>query len=186
MAITGIDGAGKGYLAERLRAMLERAGLGVAVINIDGWLNLPSVRFSNADAARNFYEHAIRFEELFEDLVLPLRAHRCADVEMNFTAETAQAYERRAWRFSDIDVILLEGIYLLKREFQQRYDFSMWVDCTFETALGRAIARGQEGLPPDQVTRAYRTIYFPAQRIHFETDRPMEAASIVFPNDPRL
>lgn len=34
--------------------------------------------------------------------------------------------------------------------------------------------------------RAYETIYFPAQRVHFERDRPRDAADVVVVNDPRL
>jgi uridine kinase len=115
--------------------------------------------------AWNFYERAIRFDELFEPLVLPLKANRHANVEADFTEETTSVYRRQRYSFDDIDVILLE-IYLLKRQFQHLYDLSIWIDCTFETALERAIKRGQEGLPPDDVIQAYRTIYFPAQHIH--------------------
>ena len=64
--------------------------------------------------------------------------------------ETATAYKRHTYHFQDVDVILLEGIFLLKREFQQSYDLSVWIDCTFETALERALQRAQEGLPPAQ------------------------------------
>ena len=53
-------------------------------------------------------------------------------------------------------------------------------------ALERALRRGQEGLPPEQVVRAYETIYFPAQRIHFERDEPRSGADLVLGNDPRL
>ena len=61
-----------------------------------------------------------------------------------------------------------------------------WLDCTFATALERALRRGQEGLPPDETIRAYETIYFPAQRIHFARDEPRAGADLVVPNDHRL
>jgi len=186
VAVTGIDGSGKTYLASRFAEILQQADLRVALINIDGWLNLPLVRFSGQNAALNFYEHAIRFDELFRTLVLPLKAGRHAEVEADFVEETATAYRRRTYTFEDIDLILLEGIYLLKRQFQQLYDLSVWIDCTFDTALERAIERGQEHLPSEEVIRAYQTIYFPAQRIHFERDDPRRAASLIFPNDPRI
>ena len=62
----------------------------------------------------------------------------------------------------------------------------MWIDCTFETALERALARAQEGLTPEETIRAYRSIYFPAPEIHFEQDDPKRKATIVLNNDPRL
>ena len=56
----------------------------------------------------------------------------------------------------------------------------------FETALERALQRGQEGLPPEETIRAYQTTYFPAQEIHFRVDEPQAAADVVWVNDPRL
>jgi len=85
-----------------------------------------------------------------------------------------------------VDVLLLEGIYLLRPDFRPRYDLAIWIDCTFETAIERAIARGQEGLPPGETVRAFRTIYLPAQEIHFARDDPRAAADLVVVNDPRL
>jgi hypothetical protein len=45
VGMSGVDGAGKGYLAGRLHARLAQAGLRVAMLNVDGWLNLPALRF---------------------------------------------------------------------------------------------------------------------------------------------
>ena len=63
---------------------------------------------------------------------------------------------------------------------------SLWIECTFATALERAVSRSQEGLPPEDTMRAYRTIYFPAQEIHLERDHPRAAATAVINNDSRL
>lgn len=139
-----------------------------------------------SESCSEFLRTGDSVDELFEPLVLPLKANRHTNIELDFTEKTAQAYRRQVYSFDDIDVILLEGIYLLKRRFQHMYDLSIWIDCTFETALERAMKRSQERLPPDEVTRAYKTIYFPAQEIHFEVDHPQQAASIVFRNDPRI
>jgi uridine kinase len=105
---------------------------------------------------------------------------------MYYAEETATQFRKHVYEFEEIDVILLEGIYLLKRSFQSYYDLSLWIDCSFETALERAIARTQEGLPVAETIEAYRTIYFPAQKIHFEQDDPTHAATAIIPNDARL
>jgi uridine kinase len=184
--VTGIDGSGKGYVTARLANRLRGQGLNVAAIGIDGWLNLPAVRFDPANPAEQFYLHALRFDALFAQLVLPLRDRRTLRLEADYAEETATAYCKHVYDFADADVILLEGIFLLKREYRGHFDLSVWLDCTFETALERALSRRQEGLPPAETVRAYETIYFPAQRIHLERDNPRAAASRVIPNDPRL
>jgi uridine kinase len=185
-AVSGIDGCGKGYVTGRLVAELQKRGAHAVGINVDGWLNLPSKRFNADRPAEHFYQHAIRFEEMFEQLIVPLKRHRSIRVETDFAEETAETYRRHTFEFKDVDVIVLEGIYLLKRAFLHYYDWTMWVECSFETALERALQRGQEGLPPEETIRAYQTRYFPAQEIHFRVDEPQATASLVWVNDPRL
>jgi uridine kinase len=186
VALSGIDGAGKGYLGARLAERLRAEGCNAALLGVDGWLNLPSRRFSADDPAGHFYRHAIRSDEMFARLVLPLRDRRSIRLEADFTDETATTYRSHVYEHHDVDVILLEGIYLLRRDLRAHYDLSIWIECTFETALERALARAQEGMSPRETIRAYETIYFPAQRIHFERDEPCAAASLVIVNDPRL
>ncbi len=186
VAVSGIDGSGKGYVTAQIVKVLQVKGMRAAGINIDGWLNLPHKRFSTSNPAEHFYLHAIRFDEMFAQLVLPLRDRRSLRVEADFSDETAAEYRRHVYEFEDIAVIVLEGIYLLKRTFRAHYDLSLWIECSFDTALERAITRAQEGLPPEETVRAYRTIYFPAQEIHFQRDNPRGAATLIVNNDTRL
>ena len=79
VAVSGIDGSGKGYVTGKIVETLRAKGLRVAEINIDGWLNLPHVRFSKENPAEHFYRHAIRFDALFAQLVVPLRQRRSRD-----------------------------------------------------------------------------------------------------------
>ena len=186
VAITGIDASGKGYCAARVDALLAERGLRTALLNVDGWLELPHRRFSAVDPARHFYACALRFDAMFATLVLPLRDTRSIRVDVEHADETASAYRARRYEYDDLDVIVLEGIFLLKRQLVGFYDLSVWIDCTFETALERAIARAQEGLSATETADAYRRVYFPAQRLHLELDEPRAAACVVVRNDPRL
>jgi uridine kinase len=183
VGISGIDGSGKGWIARRLARMLEDTGLGVALLGVDLWLNLPPVRFSADRPGKHFYQHALRLEELLARAVLPLREWGRLDLVFDAVEETATAYRPERWSFGEVDVIVLEGIFLFKRGLRAHYDLAVWLDCSFETALERALARGQEGLPPGETVRAYETIYFPAQRVHFEADDPRNGADRVLNND---
>jgi uridine kinase len=186
VAISGIDASGKGWFTALLADALRAVGLRVAVVGIDGWLHLPEARFDSRDPAGHFYRHAFRFDEMFERLVRPLRDARSIRLEADYAEETATSYRRHLYAFDDVDVVLLEGIYLLQPRFLPEFDLSIWIDCSFETAIERAVSRGQEGLPPAETVRAFRTIYLPAQEIHFARDHPRAAADLVVVNDPRL
>lgn len=186
VAISGIDGSGKGYVSQQLRARLTQCSISTALINIDGWLNLPDRRFNPSDPAKHFYKNAIRFGDLFTQLILPLRDQRSIMLAADFAEETATSYRKHIYKFENVDVILLEGIFLFKQEFKEIYDMTVWIDCTFWTALSRALQRKQEGLPPAETVRAYETIYFAAQHIHLERDKPRDVADVIITNDPFL
>jgi uridine kinase len=185
VAISGIDGSGKGFLTEQLATRLaEQKPIRVATINIDGWLHLPQRRFSTIKPAEHFYEQGFRFAEMFVQIVLPLRNRRTLRLSAELAdATNSDSYRSHDYEFEDIDLILLEGIFLLKRSLRGYYDFTVWVNCSFETAFERALHRGQEGLPPEQLRQDYDTIYFAAQRIHFDRDQPQIAADATLDND---
>ena len=186
IGITGIDGCGKGYLSGRVVARLQQRDLKAVAIGVDGWLNLPDKRFNRNNPAEHFYDHAIRFEEMFQKLILPLKQNRRHCITADFAEETSTDYRKHTYEFKEVEIIILEGIYLLKSAYRRHFDLTCWVECTFETALERALLRRQEGLTPAETIAAYETIYFPAQRIHFMRDNPKAAADVILKNDSRL
>lgn len=186
IGVTGIDASGKGYLTQKIITRLREQDVKAIHINVDGWLNLPHRRFNPDNPAQHFYVHAIRFDEMFQQLILPLKENRRICLVADFAEETATEYRKHTYQFQDVDVIVLEGIFLLKPAFRRHFDLSIWVDCTFETALERALQRAQEGLPAAETIRAYQTIYFPAQKIHMARHNPRGAADLIIHNDPRI
>ena len=183
VGLSGIDGSGKGYLARQFQAHLALHAVTSAILNVDGWLNLPEKRFDRSAPAENFYQNAIRFDEFFTQLVLPLRDKRSVHLVADFVEETASHYRRQAYDFNEVPVVLVEGIFLFKPQYREYFDLRIWIDCSFPTALARAISRAQEGLSPANTIAAYETIYFPAQRIHLAQDKPREFADLIFDND---
>src|SRR5436190_15342469 len=182
VGISGIDASGKCFITEKIAQRLQEAGWRVATINADDWLNLPEVCLSQHKPAEHFYEHAMRFDEMFDQLIVPLKENRA----VSFVADCADAKGNRRkhrYEFRKIDIVLLEGIFLFKPAYRPHFDLTAWVDCSFATALERAITRCQEGLPPAETIRAFTTIYFPAQRIHFARDNPQGAADFIIRND---
>lgn len=187
VGLSGIDGSGKGYVAARLLERFREQPVRVALLTVDDWLSLPAQRFSRTDPAGHFYKHGLRLEEMFTRLILPLKetGSVCLDADVA-DATNAATFRKKCFNLANIDIILLEGIFLFKNAFRPQFDVTVWVDCSFETALQRALTRGQEGLPPEETIRDYQTIYFPAQRLHEERDKPKWSADVVLVNDSRL
>jgi uridine kinase len=182
VAVSGIDGSGKGYISNKLVAELNLQGVQAISINIDPWLALPEQRFNPENPGEHFYHHAFVFEDLFQQLVLPLQKHRSLYLKAMLTGQFGTPFTQ-IYDFQDVDLIVLEGIFLLKRSLLQHYDFKVWIECSFETALERALQRNQEDLPPEEIICDYHTIYFPAEKFHFAVDEPKSTADCIYIND---
>ncbi|MGK7933203.1 MAG: uridine kinase [Microcystaceae cyanobacterium] len=183
VAISGIDGSGKGLVADKLFHSLQNKGYKIALIGLDVWHNSQDIRFSPTNPAQHFYDNAFRWEQLFNSLLIPLKNKKSIQLNAELLDMKSDNLYPYTYDFKDIDIILFEGIFILKEPFIKEYDFKIWVDCSFETALQRALLRGQEGLPEEQVIHDYQTIYFAAQRIHFQKDNPQEVASLIIDNN---
>jgi uridine kinase len=186
VAISGIDASGKGYMAARLADSLNNTGLSTITIGIDPWLGNPQLWYGKNNAGELFYRYGIRLADLFRTLILPLKQHRSITLPAILRRQVDSAEYTHVYEYHDVDVIIVEGIFLLKRAWRCHYDCSLWVECSLETSLERALQRNQEGLRPELIVRDYHNIYFPAQRIHFAVDHPRGSAGCVVLNDPRL
>jgi uridine kinase len=183
VGVSGIDGSGKTFLAAKLARAVEARGLRVAAIGIDPWQNPQPIRFGGPDAGKHFYEHAIRFDALFAELVDPLVANRSLRLLTRGIRTDRDVWDELVYDFKDVDVVLLEGILLFRRALTGRFDLRVWIDCSFATAVRRALARNVEGLSAERLIEDYEHIYHAAQRYHFAADAPRAAADLVLLND---
>jgi uridine kinase len=183
VAISGIDASGKGYLGKLLQDQLENKKYNVANINIDPWQNPLPVRLQEENAAENVYENIFRWNDFFDQLIFPLQKNKNIYLETLGIWSDADIYYPLIYDFKETDILLLEGIFLFKKKYLSFYDYKIWIDCSFETGLQRAIRRNAENLSEEGIIHDYHTYYYPAQRLHFEKDNPKENADIIFLND---
>jgi uridine kinase len=120
---------------------------------------------------------------LFEQLVDPLVANRSIRLATRGIRTDRDAWYDIDYDYADIDVVLLEGIFLFKRALVSRYDLRIWIECSFETALQRALGRNVEDLPADRLVQDYAGVYHASQRHHFMVDDPAAVADLIYVND---
>ena len=111
VGISGIDASGKGFITAKLAERLGTSGWNVAAINADEWLNLPEVCINRDNYAEHFYKHAMRFDEMFQRLIIPLKQNRGISLTAECADAKATAYHNARYEFRKIDIVLLEGIF---------------------------------------------------------------------------
>lgn len=186
VGISGIDASGKGYITGFLQKELEKRNYKVANINVDPWQNPIPIRLQEEDPAENFYKNVFRWDNFFSQLIVPLRTNRHIYLQTTLIRTDGDFYYSFIYDFNDIDILLIEGIFLFKQELLNYYDWKIWIDCSFETGIYRAIERNSEKLSREQLIHDYDTYYYPAQIYHFQRDDPKDVSNIIYCNDELL
>ncbi len=183
IAISGIDASGKGYVSKLLEAELKKHDLKIANINLDPWQNPIHTRLQKEYPAENFYENGFRWNDVFEQLIIPLRKNHGIQLTTNLINTHADEYYDFIYSYDGINILLIEGIFLLQQKLLQHYDFKVWIDCSFEVGMKRAIQRNAEKLDEQQLIQDYNTYYYRAQRYHSKKDQPLLKADYIYDNN---
>ena len=86
---------------------------------------------------------------------------------------------------ADADAILLfDGVFLLRPELVDAWDFRVFITVTSEEIIRRARIRDAEAYgSPDDAERRFRARYLPSQRHYRGTIQQAELADVVLDND---
>jgi uridine kinase len=186
VAISGIDASGKGYTCKLLQEESEKMGYNVANINIDPWQNPIPIRLQNENAAENFYRNVFRWKDVFSKLLIPLKSKRSIHLQANLIRSDADECYNYTYQYENIDFLLIDAILLFQEKYTQFYDYKIWIDCSFETGLRRALQRNVEKLDEETLIHDYNTYYYPAQQYHLKKDRPINFSDVIYCNDESL
>ena len=184
VAIDGVDAAGKTALADELAHVLERRGRSVIRSSLDGFHNAKAIRHRRGSlSSEGYYLDSFDYRALRQNLLDPLgpggtlryrtavfdhRTDRPVDVPISRAAPDA--------------VLLFDGIFLMRRELDDAWDYRIFVDVSPATSLRRGVARDRDLMEPE-VEERYRLRYLPAQRRYLTEADPAARANLRIVND---
>jgi uridine kinase len=190
VAIDGMDAAGKTILADELSSVIrEKTGRAIIRASIDRFHNPREVRYRlGPDSPEGYYSDSFNLPALRQKLLDPLGQSGTQTIQtalFDFRSDTPVPVE--TIQVANDAILLFDGVFLLRPELENCWDFTILVRVTDETVLARVIQRDGPQMGGRQgVLDRYMTRYLPAQRRYLETCRPMERADVVVINDDPL
>ena len=160
VTLSGRDCTGKSTLAKIVREHLNYLGLNANLLSIDAFLiprHLRTPRLS---------EHVDYFENAFDYTALVQTLETIKDDASSVDSDSC-------------DLILVEGVFLLRKELYHWWDLTIWVDVDTSVIMNRAIKRDKEYFGDEAtVRRVYESRCLPAQDYHIQRDQPKQNADI--------
>ena len=178
VAISGIEGGGKRSLAEKVAAALTLEGISVAIVHADDWEASESIRFNIMSSPEEYYLNAYRFDEMFEQLILPLKLF--ASIKTSVTLDDVLSPRTVEYDFNDIDIIIIEGVYLLQEAYLDLYDYTCWVESDFDAAFARLTSQNYIEQSQEALVNIFELLIKPAGQYHIYTDNPQGHADSIY------
>ena len=178
IAISGIEGSGKRELTEKIAAALTLDGLNVAVVHTDDWEASKDIRFNIMNSPEEYYLNAYRFDEMFEQLILPLKLF--GNIKTSVNLDDAESPRQVDYHFEDIDIILIEGVYLLQEAFLDLYDYSCWIKSNFEAAFKRLAEHANIEESQEALVNLFELLIKPAGQYHLYADDPIGNSKSIY------
>ncbi len=167
VAIDGLGGAGKSTLARLLKQQLKAIGWTVAVVKHDDFY-LPSNQRESQQIG--MIGSDFDWERLRDQVLVPIREGRHADYQ-RYDWETDVLAE---WHtISAANVVIVEGVYTIRRELISLYDLKIWVECPRAIRLARGIARDGE-----KARAIWEQDWMPKEDYYVKTHLPREKADL--------
>jgi uridine kinase len=186
VAVDGPPAAGKSSLADELAVVLRAQGREVIRATGDGFMFPRAVRYRRGkDSPDACYRDSFDYDALRRVLLDPLgpdgdRRYRQAVYDWH----ADRAVSEPAATASEDAVLLVDGVFLQRRELIDRWELRIYVSVSFETMVDRGrvrdLARGKSAA---QAERRFQVRYIPAQQLYFAEAQPIEHADIVVYND---
>jgi len=187
IAIDGIDASGKTVFADRFAEYIRKNSTRQVIrASIDGFHNPREIRLQKGDySSEGYYNDSFNYNALKKFLLDPMMpgGNRRFRTHIFDYKSDSEIFEN--WFLAEDDAILIfDGIFLMRKELIDYWDFKVFLKVSFKTALKRALKRDKGYFDDERVLREkYQKRYFPGQDLYISNSHPEQRADVVITNE---
>ena len=180
IGIDGLGGAGKSTIVNSLKLQLLKKKYHTYVLHIDDFIHLKHIRYDESKEEWDcYYNIQWRYDYLVKEILSPVKRGDKIDKLIELYDKENDGYIKQQILIEHGTVLLLEGIFLQRKEIKSYLDFIIYLDVSQEVRLSRVLKRdGYIGGLKD-IKCKYERRYFPAEEKYILDYSPIENADFV-------
>ncbi|MDH4033233.1 MAG: uridine kinase, partial [candidate division Zixibacteria bacterium] len=134
---------------------------------------------------QGYYHDSFNYDMLRSSLLTPLGPvgdGQYVQAGFDFRTDAEVVSEKKS--APDGAILLFDGVFLLRPELIECWDFSLFVDVGFDVSVQRAAQRDQHLFgSADDVRARYFNRYVPGQRLYLQQAQPKSRADVIVNNN---
>lgn len=159
VGIDGLGGSGKTTLARSLKQELILAKCDAVILHMDDYIVEKSERYGTGNEEwYEYYALQWNIEQLRKELFQRLHGG-CNSITLPFYESSADSVVSKPFYLDGVRVVLIEGVFLQRKEWRDFFDFVIFLDCPSELRSERVIGRdtylGDERARVEKYKRRY-------------------------------
>lgn len=175
VAIDGLSGAGKTTLVNLLKDSLEKP----VIIHIDDHIVERSKRYDTGQEQWfEYYQLQWDTNYLKEHLYQKLK-QSASCLTLPFYLKDEDTHSNQTMHLSPNSIIIIEGIFLLREEWKDFYDYIIFLDCPKEIRYERVLQRDTYIRDLEERVKKYNKRYWVAEEYYLNTRKPLELANSI-------
>lgn len=166
IGIDGCGGSGKSTFANKLKDECSN----VTVVHMDDFY-LPSSQLIKTHPENKTIGADFDWKRVLNQVLEPISQNKEGH------------YQRYDWETDDLaewhtvpirGIVIVEGVYSIRKELANKYDFTIWVECPRETRLSRGLERDGE-----EARDMWENNWMISEDIYVEEQKPYERADLI-------
>lgn len=180
IGIDGLGGAGKTTIANSLKQELSNKNYNSVILHIDDFINPRNIRYDEAkEEWYCYYYIQWRYDYLIKEILMPIKEGIEINKQIEIYDKDNDIYILEQIKIPQGSILLLEGIFLQRKEVREYFDYIVYLDTPEKVRLNRVINRDKYIGDSEDIKLKYERRYFPAEDKYIEEYHPMENADFV-------
>lgn len=180
VGIDGLGGAGKSTIVNSLKLQLQNEDYHPYVLHIDDFIHPKHIRYDQSkEDWYCYYNIQWRYDYLVEEILSPIKNGDKIDKLIELYDKENDRYVIQRIYIPHGSVLLLEGIFLQRKEIKSYLDFIIYLDVPQEVRLNRVLTRDGYMGGLEDIKCKYERRYFPAEKKYILEYSPIENANFV-------
>lgn len=179
VGIDGLGGAGKTTVAKELRHALELSNHEAFIFHLDDHIVETHKRYGTGNEEW-FEYYFLQWDIGLIETELFRKLHAKGSISLPFYHSPTDTVITKPIHLAPSSIILIEGVFLQRKEWRRYVDFMIYIDCSHELRAERVLDRdlylGDDGARLDK----YKRRYWLAEDYYVDHVNPIRSADYIY------